>query len=237
MYCGGGIAHIYKLPAILMKQTIALFVLTLTLFACNIENKHDPNVLATEACSCFNDRTSGSIDSRLDTCFAKRVNDEFNDIHKVYYKEEPVEIAMQKYMLDVSLSMIRTCGKFANEVDSMYTNFFPQISKDSIKTELLSIGDSLENANLTDSGKISLLDRRINLLMRARQFDKATADIEALEKDYHKYAENRFARAYIYRAEGNYDEAIKILNESIEKDKKEDFKLFMELLLRNKNGR
>ncbi|MEO8794868.1 MAG: tetratricopeptide repeat protein [Daejeonella sp.] len=173
----------------------------------------------------------------MDTCFAKRVNDQFNDIHKVYYTEEPVEMAMQKYMLDVTLSMVRNCDEFANEVDSMYTNFFPRISKDSIKTDLVSIGDSLENANLTDSGKVTLLDRRINLLMRARQFDKATTDIENLENNYHKYTENRFARAYIYRAEGKYDEAIKILNEAIERDKKEDFKLFTELLLRKKNGR
>ena len=220
-----------------MKQTIALFALTLTLFACNIKNEHDPNVLATEACSCFNDRTSGSIDSRLDTCFAKRVNDEFNEIHKVYYKEEPVEIAIQKYMLDVSLSMIRTCDKFANEVDSMYTNFFPKISKDSIKTDLFSIGDSLKNVDLTDSGKVALLDRRINLLMRARLFSAWSSDIEILENKYQKTSENRFARAYIYRAERKYDEAIKILNESIEKDKKEDFKVFKELLLKKKNGR
>ena len=220
-----------------MKQTIALLALTLTLFACDRKNEHDPTVLATEVCSCFNDRTSGSIDSRLDTCFAKRVNDQFNDIHKVYYTEEPVEVAMQKYMLDVTLSMVRNCDKFANEVDSMYTNFFPKISKDSLKTDLVSIEDSLKNTSLKDSDRVSLLSRRINLLMRARQFRRAMEDMEILDRKYQHETENRFARAYIYRAEGKYDEAIKIVSESIEKDKKEDFKLFRELLLRKKNGR
>jgi tetratricopeptide (TPR) repeat protein len=220
-----------------MKQTIALIALTLTLFSCDRKNEYDPNLLATDACSCFNDRTSGTIDSRLDTCLAKRINDQFSEIHKVYYIEEPVEIAMQKYMLDVTLSMVRNCDKFASEVDTMYTNFFPRLSNEAIKTDLFSIEDSLKITTLADADKVSLLNRRINLLMRARQFPKAKQDIEYLVKKYQRETENRFARAYIYRAEGKYEEAVNILNEAIEKDGKEDFKVFTELLRRKKNGR
>jgi len=147
-----------------MKWLVVIGVLGLV--GCNVNQKINPDKLAEQACDCFEQLETGTIDERLDPCLSSPINENFDLIHKSYYTDEPPENAILNYMMDVSILMIQNCDKFFSEMDSMYTNFYPETDEQTVKEEIMALQDSILNGSQSDSIKIGLLHKRIALLTR-----------------------------------------------------------------------
>ncbi|MBX2980350.1 MAG: hypothetical protein KF905_13725 [Flavobacteriales bacterium] len=217
-----------------MKSLTIIFA-SLAIASCNNTHKLMPDSLATQACECFEQQTSGTIDERLYPCFSKPVNDNFNEIHQFYEKDKPMEVALMNYMMDVTISMIHNCDMFFYEMDSMYTNFYPAIDRETFVDQLSQIQDSLEIEHHSDSLIIELLHRRVSLLTRAREFELAMSDIHTLRTKYDEASETHLVTAYILRDQHKYDQAIIELDQAIAMGNP-DHRVLKELVKR-RNGR
>lgn len=216
-----------------MKRFTTLLIFLSIFSSCNKTHSLKSETMAVQACECFGQQTTGTIDERLDPCLAKPINENINEIHKFYDTDKPVEVAMKNYMMDVMVKMISDCDKFFNEMDLMYTNFYPQLDKQQIVGQLSQIQDSLVSDNLTDSLAVRLLHKRIALLTRARDFENAISDIQTLGTKFGRQSEVYLVTAYIFRAQMKYDEALIELDKAIEAGNK-DYILFKELVKRRK---
>lgn len=223
------------LPAILKYMRILPTILILiSVFAsCDSKRKFEPETLAGQACECFEKQNTGTIDERLKLCLSTPINENFVEIHKHYYENKPADSAISNYMMDVTIIMIQECNKFYNELDSMYSNFYAQVDKASVSGQLSTIQDSISNDLVIDSIKIKLLHKRISLLTKARDFNEALNDIQILGTKYGIESQTHFAKAYIFRAQKKYDEAIVELDKAIESGDK-GYIIFKELIRRKK---
>jgi hypothetical protein len=218
-----------------MKSLILIFSLILTLVSCQGQDIK-PETFAENACDCFEKQTNGDIDSRLDPCFSKPISDQFVEIHKVYYTNLPEEVAIKKYMTDVMVLMIKNCDKFYIELDIMYINFFPEIKIETVEKDLAVMKDSLSNNLVPDSIKIKLLNKRVNLLTKARKFDEAMKEIAILDKQYGRKNDNYFIKAYIFKSKGNYKGALIEINNLLHTNQNDEFIIFQAILTRKLNG-
>ena len=206
------------------------------MIACRREEELKPETLAAQACECLEQQSKGTIDERLEPCFSKPINEKIDQIHKQYYTSEPLDRAIQNYMLDVTVMLIRNCDKFSSEMDLMYTNFYPEISPEEFQREMKVIKDSIDNNLITDSTEIKLIHKRITLNSRSRNFKDAIKEIEILENNFNLKSETHFARAYILRANGDYDGAISEIKKAMNLGENRDYAIFIELLEKKKAG-
>jgi hypothetical protein len=214
-----------------VKRILPILILVLVFLSCDNQRKLEPDSLAEQACECFGQQGSGTIDQRLNPCLSKPINENIEEIHKYYHKDEPLENAVQSYSMDVLILMIGRCDKLYDEFDLMYTNFYKEIERETIREQLASISDSLSDDIVSDSLKIKLLHTRISLLTQARDFDEAILDIHTLRTKYHRESETHLVTAYILRAQGKYDEAIVELDKAIDSGDK-GYVVFKELVKR-----
>lgn len=206
------------------------------LISCSNQNKLTPEAMAESACDCFEKLEVGSIDDRLSPCLSEPINENVEQIYNSYQPDKPVETALEDYMMEVSIIMIHNCDKFYVELDSMYTDMYPEIEYSSIQPKLQLLSDSINGTQLSDTSKIALLHEKISLLTKARKFDEALASIDQMSNEFLNESETYWVRAYIYRFMGKYDLAIGEIDKAIASGN-EGSMIFRELIKRNKNGR
>lgn len=216
-----------------MKRLSTILILISVFVSCDNKHKFKPETLSGQACQCFEKQNSGTIDERLKPCLSTPINEDFDEIHKLYYENQRADSAITKYMMDVTIIMIRDCNKFYNELDSMYSNFYAQVDKATVNGQLTTIQDSISNDLVIDSIKIKLLHKRISLLTKARDFNEALNDIQILGTKYGLESQTHFVKAYIFRTQKKYNEAIVELDKAIESGD-ENYIIFKELIKRKK---
>lgn len=204
--------------------------------SCANQNKFNIEAMADRACDCFNKVNKGTIDDKLSPCLSEPVNENIEEIHKKYSTNEPVDIALQNYMSQVLVIMIHTCDKYYLELDSMYTNMYPEIEYDSVKQQIEKLSDSIDNPSLSDSSKIYILHKKISLQTKSRQFNEAFISVDQMTNQFLNESETYWIRTYLYKSTGKYDLAIKEIDKAINSGNESSI-LIKELIKRKKNGR
>ena len=189
--------------------------------------------MAESACECFEKLEEGSIDDRLTPCLSQPINENVEQIHKIYHQDKSIEEALKNYIMDVSIIMIHSCDKYYAELDNMYTNMYPEIEYTSVQSQLQLLSDSIISPHLADTSKVSYLQEKISLLTKARKFDEALESIDQMSNEFSSESETYWVKAYIFRTLGNYDLAIDEIDKAIASGN-EDSMIFKELIKRKK---
>lgn len=216
-----------------------LFLITLSMLAvfaiysCGTKTNYDIEVVSQNACECLAIVKEENIDARLDPCLSDFVNDNITEIRLKFYPNESEENAISNYMIDVVINMVQTCNEFYKELETMYVNYFPQEELDNEMLKKLDLDiASLDNS---DSSTLALVDKRINLNIRARHFEAAIKDIDFLKTRFGK--ESHFAKAYIYQHRREYDKAIRELEIDILENENRELEIIREMIIKKKKSR
>ena len=219
-----------------MKNLLYLTTFILTLNSCAQQSKWEPKEFSLKVCDCFEKLNQGSIDERLDPCFSSPINENIDLIHTTFYPEKTSEDALYKYMTDVTIELVRNCDKFYNEINSMYSEFYPKIDFDTVQKSIIELTDSITSNDIPDSTKIKLLHKRISLYTKARKFENALNDIKIMSSEFGNVKETHFVSAYIFMSQKEYEKALEQIDLAIKYDNP-DYILYKELIKRRKNSR
>jgi len=211
--------------------SITLFMIAVfAICSCGIKTDYDIEVVSQNACECLAIVKEENIDARLDPCLSDFVNNNITEIRRKLYPHESDEYAISNYMIDVAINMVQTCSEFYAELETMYVNYFPQEELDREALEKLDL--DIISLNNSDSLTLALVDKRINLNIRARHFEAALQDINFLKTRFGE--ESHFAKAYIYQHTGEYDKAIRELEADILKNENREFEIIREMIIKKK---
>jgi len=219
-----------------MKNTILIISLITTLASCSGQNdKLSAESIAINACECFANQNSGSIDDKLKPCLSDPINESQHEIHDAYYSDISLEEAVSQHMMDAMIYMVHNCDQYYNELDMMFTNMYPETNFELIKKEIDALSDSIAGIVDNDSIKLGLIHQKISLLTKSRKLNEALKEIEFLSSNYSP-SETYFIKMYIYRLQEKYDQSLEEINKAV-KEGNEGYIFYAEMIKRKKNDR
>ncbi|SMD37031.1 hypothetical protein SAMN04488029_3198 [Reichenbachiella faecimaris] len=218
-----------------MRNLLIIFCTAIISFSCSPTSNISPEKLAKNACECFSQLNSGSIDERSTPCLSTPINDNQEEILDKYYSNLTLQDALTTHMMKVTVVMIQSCDKYFDELDGMFTNMYPETPDSDVILDIQALQDSINDIQLADSIKLNLLHKKLALLTKSRQLEEALNLADSISNDYSE-SETYLIRTYIFTLQGKYEMALEQVNKAVNAGNK-GYNIFGELIKRKKKDR
>lgn len=192
--------------------------------------------ISSDVCSCMTRIKDLSKDNFAD-CFQEGIEKNSPLLLKQYEtldkdtSEEAASISGRELYNRLSVNMIFSCPVYYKIIDSLRYTSLSNISKDSVKNQIVSMGKDDSETRDRD-----FFTRRGVMNFQIANLDSAIADFEnAIKLDPYAF-QSMFFKAWVLELKKNYDEAISLYTQLATLTQKNDFKIFVAIAQKKKKG-
>jgi tetratricopeptide (TPR) repeat protein len=216
-----------------MKNWTSILIVLL-LGACGQKAELSMEDASREFCDCFSSKATGTVDEKLSPCLQKiadRKNSEWND--SGITDPDSIKVRMSKFSLDMMVYMTRTCDNYFVAINDLYDKGYSLDTTELNRRAIKELSTRIKTEANKDS-IISLLNRKVDRLIHAREFDLALQSIDSIKfLDNTDYGAN-LASAYIFNQTGLHDQAVAEIEKAIKISGNESLKLYTEVARQKK---
>jgi hypothetical protein len=209
-------------------------LLILVLWACGHKSELSVADASLQFCTCFNAKTSGSVDDKLGPCLQEigdKKRNEWQDSGLA--NPDSLKIRISKFGLEVMLHMTRTCDNYFVAMNDLYDKGYRIDTTELNRNAIRELSVRIRTEANMDSVK-SLLHQKVYKLIQAREFELALQGIDSIKwLDNTDYGAN-LASAYIFNQTGLHDQAVIEIEKAIKVSGNESLKLYAEVARQKK---
>jgi hypothetical protein len=209
-------------------------LLILVLGACGQKSELSVAAASRQFCDCFSAKTTGSVDDKLSPCLreiADKKNNELQDSGLT--DQDSLKNRISQFSLELMLNLTSTCDNYFVAMNDLYDKGYPIDTTELNRNAIRELSVKIKAEANKDSVR-SLLHKKVQRLIRAREFDLALQSIDSIKSlDNTDYGAN-LASAYIFNQTGLYDRAVIEIEKAIEVSGNENLKLYAEIAKQKK---